>query len=459
MPTTHEKYILIKLVRTFTLSLSTPKWYISQFLLLTYHHTLALKPIAANMPSTLDRIIESFPHPTILPIVGQPTYETLAEVHLKLNTNAASVQSHLGNGILGLLYLTVSPAVYNTQSATAFIAPINPGPSPTIPPLSTGPQIADIRSQHDVKNALYKEYDATDKALKSLLLSTVDETYVRSLRDKYIGYANVTTLQMITHLYTSYAKISESDLEENDARMKADYDVNQPIEVLIDQIDDAVDMAAAGKTPYTPEQVVTIAYTLIFKTGLFADDCKIWRRRTTVEKTWTEFKRVFTLAHQELRESTHTSKGSGFHSANNAVTQDDFNHDIQQETVDAIANLATATASDRATVASLTATNSRLTLELIAVNAKLVKALEANKQRQVTTTGGRSNTTTRGRASTTTNGDRERSQKTPGPHYCFKCGSNVWHTSARCWSKKAGHQDEATEENKMGGSTQKFQAE
>ena len=96
------------------------------------------------MPSALERIIESFPHPTLMPIVGQPTYETLAEVHLKLNTNAASIQSHLGNGQLGLLYLTVSPAVYNTQSAIAFIPPANPGPTPTIPAGCTGAQIADI---------------------------------------------------------------------------------------------------------------------------------------------------------------------------------------------------------------------------------------------------------------------------------------------------------------------------
>ena len=168
------------------------------------------------MQLTPDRIIESFPHPTIMPIVGQPTYETLAEIHLKLNTNAASVQSHLGNGRLGLLFLTVSPAVYNTQSAVVFIPPANPGAAALIPAGSTGPQIADLRRQYDNATKLYNEYDATDKALKSLLLSAVDETYVRSLRNKYIGYANITTLEMITHLYSSYAKITESDLEAND---------------------------------------------------------------------------------------------------------------------------------------------------------------------------------------------------------------------------------------------------
>ena len=110
---------------------------------------------------------------------------------------------------------------------------------------------------------LYCEYDSTDKPLKSLLIAAVNETYIRSLHDKYTSYANITTLQMLMHLYSAYAKITEGDLEENNKRMRTDYDVNQPMEVLIGQIDDTVDMEAAADNPYSAEQVVTSAYNLI----------------------------------------------------------------------------------------------------------------------------------------------------------------------------------------------------
>ena len=66
------------------------------------------------MPTTLDKIVDGFPFPKISPIAGAPNYETIAKVHLELNSNAASVQSNLGCGTLGLLQLTVSPAVYAT---------------------------------------------------------------------------------------------------------------------------------------------------------------------------------------------------------------------------------------------------------------------------------------------------------------------------------------------------------
>ena len=174
------------------------------------------------------------------------------------------------------------------------------GPSPTIPDGSTGPQISSIRIQHDMDTKFYCEYDSTDKPLKSLLIAAVNETYIRSLHDKYIGYANITTLQMLMHLYSAYAKITEGDIEDNEKCMHADYDVNQLIEVLIEQIDDEVDMAAVADNPYSDEQVVAAAYNLVFKTGMFADDCKLWRRRVAVNKTWQKFKTYFTMAHQEL---------------------------------------------------------------------------------------------------------------------------------------------------------------
>ena len=73
------------------------------------------------MPST-EKIVDSFPNPTIQPIIGKPTYESIRRVHLKLNANAASIQSHLGNGRLGLLALTVTPVVFNTLSHLPFVA-------------------------------------------------------------------------------------------------------------------------------------------------------------------------------------------------------------------------------------------------------------------------------------------------------------------------------------------------
>ena len=100
------------------------------------------------MPSSIEMIVDGFLFPTIDPIVGTPDYEIIADIHLKLNSNATSVQYNLRCGTLGLLFLTVSPAVYTTLSTIAFVLPVNPGPEPSIPTGANGAAITDLRYHH-----------------------------------------------------------------------------------------------------------------------------------------------------------------------------------------------------------------------------------------------------------------------------------------------------------------------
>ena len=109
--------------------------------------------------------------------------------------------------------------------------------------------------------------------------------FVCSLRNRRIDYANVTTLQLLAHMYTIYAKISAAGLESNTTRMKISYDVNLPIDTFFDQIKDAAEFTVAGNAPFIPVQVVNTAYNVVFSTGMFNDDCKIWKRKPTVEKS------------------------------------------------------------------------------------------------------------------------------------------------------------------------------
>jgi hypothetical protein len=381
------------------------------------------------MPSLVDSIVEGFPFPTVNPIVGEPNYESIAALHQQLNANAASVQSHLGNGVLGLLYLTVSPAVYANLSAVPFLPPVNPGPTPIIPDRSTVPTTTTIRARFIEETDVFKQYSTTDKALKQLLVGAVDEMFIRSLQTKYLGYLNVSTREILDHLYAQYARISASDLQDNDVTFKKPYDPNLPIETLFDQIENCIDFAAAGLSPYSTEQVTNNAYQLIFATGMFFDDCKIWKRRDAAYKTWDQFKTDFAESHREFRDARGTTAGATNYQANNAVYQD--------ETIEAIANLATATSHDRQAVATLTSTNSTLTKELTRVNAQLVTALLANTKLTA-----------------------QLSEKTGNPnarhdarHYCWSCGYQCTHYSSKCPTPKDGHQKGAKASNIMGGST------
>ena len=51
--------------------------------------------------------------------------------------------------------------------------------------------------------------------------------------------------------------------------------------------------------PYLPAQVVATAYQIVFQTGMFNDDCKVWKRKADAYKTWANFKVHFATAHYE----------------------------------------------------------------------------------------------------------------------------------------------------------------
>ena len=112
--------------------------------------------------------------------------------------------------------LTISPAVYATLLAVAFVPPVNPGPKPKISAGATGAAIVNLRYHHTVATNVFTEYENTDKALHQLLLASTDELYVRSICHKYIGYNKTTTHALLDHLYTTFANIYAFSLQEND---------------------------------------------------------------------------------------------------------------------------------------------------------------------------------------------------------------------------------------------------
>ena len=89
------------------------------------------------------------------------------------------------------------------------------------------------------------------------------------------------------------------------------------------------------------------------------------------DKTLPHLKVFFAAANREWRISIQNETGAPYGAANNTTARQD-NRYLQQETVDAITNLATATASDCAAIKYLTSTVERLMVEVVTVNAKLV---------------------------------------------------------------------------------------
>jgi hypothetical protein len=160
--------------------------------------------------------------------------------------------------------------------------------------------------------------------------------------------------------------------------------------------------------------------------------CRRWNERDAITKTWNNFKVHFATAYRQHNQIQGESAAtSGY--ANAAVAQPD--EDLAESAIDAFANLASATAVDRAIVSTWTEANARLAKQLEESDHALkeVKAL-LKKERS----------------------DRV-ACKPCAPsvdNYCWTHGYKLAkiHTSMNCLYPKTGHKKEANKSNNMGGS-------
>jgi hypothetical protein len=333
--------------------------------------------------TSVESMREGFLFITFAKQPGLPTYGTIAEVHLKLKVNAASVVSELGGGVHGLLDLVLPPATHATLTNVVFNTPVNPGTTPNIEAGGTAVQIHEIFRQHKENLRVWREYNVTDKALQQQLINTFKEPYIPGLCDRHTSYNNVSAMRILTHLYTTYGVITPIDIEDNDTKMRAPFDPTQPIKLLLDQIETAVEFADAGNRPYNPDQVVSRAYLLILQTGLYPDACRDWRCRVVLTQTWPNFKADFAEAHRDLHIVQTAAHGAGNQNAKSAV--EDLEPDYRCETTKTLGHLATATPADCTDVAKLTQANTLLPTQLGAAKSSIrtMETLVSNLQIQL----------------------------------------------------------------------------
>jgi hypothetical protein len=386
---------------------------------------------------TPDKLIAGLPHSSLPKVTGEPICEDLKVIRRLLNTNAMSVASYEGGGRQGHLGIIMTNEEYFAIAVDVFPVPNNPGPSAAVVAGMTAAVIAETTRLHREATQVYHTYRNVDQDIKKLIIESFNDAYLNALSDKIVGYANCKSLQFLTHLLTYYAMIVSTELTQNYERLNTPYDPNQPIETLFQQIQDARAFAVAGGQPYDAAMIVNVAYTLIFNTGLFPDACRAWQSRAIAGKTWAQFKLDFATAHREFRLTNQTAQQSGFHIANMMIEQG--RDESMQDTFDAIAQLATATASDCGTAATLTITNAKLATQLEAAHAlitQLKNKIAMLKNKIKPAWQGRRPVKTTNNAS-----------------YCWLHGYQVAksHTSATCNMKKSGRQDAANKNNTMGG--------
>jgi hypothetical protein len=83
---------------------------------------------------------------------------------------------------------------YFAIAADVFPVPDNPGASPEV--------VVGMTRLHREATQVYRTYHNVDQAIKKLILEAFDDAYLNALSNEVVGYANCTSLDLLTHLLT-----------------------------------------------------------------------------------------------------------------------------------------------------------------------------------------------------------------------------------------------------------------
>jgi hypothetical protein len=268
--------------------------------------------------------------------------------------------------------------------------------------------------------------------LKKQIISVFEPMYLDVLNDNMVGFANISARDMLDRLFGTYGNITAVDLEINFEHMCRAWDIQQPVESLLKQIQDCADYYEAGGVHIGHPQQVNVGYTKIFATGHFMSACRRWNEKPLADKPWAQFKAHFSAAHRQHKQMQGESAATaGYHSSNAYVGQTE--DQIVEATIGSLANLSTETAADHGVVATLMEANARLVKQLEDNSDELRELKDLIKKGIFEKHG-------------------QRSFNTYPNNYFWTHGYKVanTHTSLSCNFPKQGHKREATRADNMG---------
>ena len=110
------------------------------------------------MPLNAEQLLAVFLYPVLTKILGEPNLASITFQQSEHNGNLASIKSNLGDGLTGLMVISMKPEIFSTVHPDDFAILTNLGPAPdpdTIAAASTATKIADLYKAYALESDIY----------------------------------------------------------------------------------------------------------------------------------------------------------------------------------------------------------------------------------------------------------------------------------------------------------------
>ena len=400
-----------------------------------------------------------FEHPELTRIVGEPSTATLITLQAEVRDNAQSVQSDLGGGANGHLGLVCSDTTYQAlvPDSTPYIRPENPGRLQMENDM-TQYQIAQVRDEHAEATRVFREVLGVERALIQQIVVAIEPKYLRALRTPGTNKLNKTVAEILQHLFSTYGDVTPTDLRELTARVEnLSFPPDEPVDTIFSEIDDLAAIAEIANSPLTPSQKVNIAYIHFQKCHIYKSALAKWDEKEWADQTWANFKTHFRTAHKTLRRT-------GALTLNDTMNKDQVMNLVSDQVLQVLQDLAppdapspspppaddppllipASTVTTDESDPSVNSAVSDVTMQSMQKQLDLMQTMLMQCMQSTSSSQNHNNSSRRNRTNPSSS----------NPNQCKYCWTHGWcnHFGKDCRSKADGHKDEATKNNRMGGS-------
>ena len=199
---------------------------------------------------------------------------------------------------------------------TRFIRPADPGTfSPIQNPggpatrAGAGPlplMAADIATQklmHDEIKRQFNKCQAVEAALQKQIIEAIDGEYLQPLRNPTTDTIKDSVLDIFDFLKKLYGRLSPAQLKQKETILdNFIYDPAQNADTVFNKIQEFNDLCTLLGNGKNDTQLVTYAYLIFQKTGIFMDGLKSWNSKASNLKTFTSFKIHLRKEYSDLQE-------------------------------------------------------------------------------------------------------------------------------------------------------------
>ena len=137
--------------------------------------------------------------PKIATATTRPSYTSIIKFQKAINSQALAIP--INDSTLGHLALVISAIEYiSVNNNVAFVEPVSPGANPVHANRATNYQIAETNRVFQVNAQTLQVYQNTRTLLRTMIINSVPDKYISTLKHRITQYSNIIPLQLLTHL-------------------------------------------------------------------------------------------------------------------------------------------------------------------------------------------------------------------------------------------------------------------